>query len=225
MALSCTLFGAAPAAAQPAAVSEALSACGTSSGAGIRIAGSTLCFTGDIDRDSAARAEALLADRSLTAMVVTSDGGEVTAAVRLARALRARGLLLVVKSHCISSCANFLFPAARTKAVAPNGLLVFHGGIAPGAFGGLFGDGEERELLALTRAFFREIGVDGSITYDPPYRRDPRSGVRSLAEEWTASPAALRRHGITGIVSLWWPSTEAIIREAASRGMVLGVVE
>ena len=225
MALSCTLFGAAPAAAQPAAVSEALSACETSSGAGIHVAGTTLCFTGDIDRDSAARVEALLADRSLTAMVVTSDGGEVIAAVRLARALRARGLLLVVKSHCISSCANFLFPAARTKAVAPNGLLVFHGGIAPGAFGGLFGDGEERELLALTRGFFREIGVDGSITYDPPYRRDPRSGVRSLAEEWTASPAALRRHGMTGIVSLWWPSTEGIIREAASRGMVLGVVE
>lgn len=223
MALSCTLFGAAPATAQHAAVSEALSACAAASG--IRVAGTTLCFTGDIDRDSAARVEALLADRGLTAMVVTSDGGEVTAAVRLARALRARGLLLVVKSHCISSCANFLFPAARTKAVAPNGLLVFHGGIAPGAFGGLFGDGEERELLALTRGFFRDIGVDGSITYDPPYRRDPRSGVRSLAEEWTASPAALRRHGMTGIVSLWWPSTEAIIREAAGRGMVLGVVE
>ncbi|MGU9978750.1 hypothetical protein ACJ4V0_01785 [Phreatobacter sp. HK31-P] len=219
------VLSAIPAHAQPAAATEALSACEAPSGPGIRISGATLCFSGDIDRDSGARAEALLADRSLSAMVVTSDGGEVTAAVRLARAVRARGLLLVVKSHCISSCANFLFPAARTKVVAPNGLVVFHGGIAPGAFGGLFGDGEERELLALTRAFFREIGVDGSITYDPPYRRDPRSGVRSLAEEWTASPVALRRHGMTGIVSMWWPSTEAVIREAASRGMILGVVE
>lgn len=217
------VLAAIPARAQPAAMTEALASCAAV--AGIRIAGSALCFTGDIDTDTTGRAERLLADRGLAAMVVTSDGGEVTAALRLARALRARGLLLVVKGQCISSCANFLFPAARTKAVAPEGLVIFHGGIAPGAFGGLFGDGEERELLAQTRAFFSEIGVDGAITYEPPWRRDPRSGVRSLAEEWTATPAALRRHGFTGIVAMWWPSPEAVIRRAAVHGIRLGIVE
>lgn len=215
-------FGA-PAVAQPAEIGAAVAAC--AAGSGVRTAGSTLCFTGDIDRASAARAEALMADRGLTAFVIHSDGGEVTAALRLARTLRARGLPLIVTRRCISSCANFLFPAARTKAVAPNSLVIFHGGIAPGAFGGLFGGGEERELLAQTSAFFREIGVDGSITYDPPYRRDPRSGVRSLAEEWTATPQALRRHGVTGLTSMWWPSNEAVIREAAGQGIRLGIVE
>lgn len=209
--------------AQPADIAGPVAAC--AAGTGIRVSGSVLCFTGDIDRDSAARAEALMADSGLTAFVVNSDGGEVTAALRLARSLRARGLRLIVARRCISSCANFLFPAARTKAVAPNGLVVFHGGIAPGAFGGLFGGGEERDLLARTTAFFREIGVDGSITYDPPYRRDPRSGIRTLAEEWTATPAALRRHGVTGLTSMWWPSNEAVIREGASQGIRLGIVE
>ncbi|MBL8569124.1 MAG: hypothetical protein JNK84_08565 [Phreatobacter sp.] len=219
------LFLNGPVCAQPASVADPVRACESTPGAPIRVAGTTLCFSGDIDRDSAEATARLLTERSLTAMVVTSDGGEVTSAVRLARVVRARGLLLVVQRRCISSCANFLFPAARTKAVAPNALVIFHGGIAPGAFGGLFGDGEERDLLSLTRAFFREIGVDGSITYDPPYRRDPRSGVRSLAEEWTATPAALRRHGVTGIVSYWWPSGEAVIREGASQGIQLGIVE
>jgi hypothetical protein len=214
-----------PALAQPASVTDPARACEAAPGAPIRVAGTTLCFSGDIDSDSAAAAARHLPDRSLTAIVVTSDGGEVTSALRLARAIRARGLLLIVQRRCISSCANFLFPAARTKAVAPNSLVIFHGGIAPGAFGGLFGDGEERDLLTLTRTFFREIGVDGSITYDPPYRRDPRSGVRALADEWTATPAALRRHGITGIVSYWWPSSEAVIREGASQGIQLGIVE
>lgn len=212
---------ASPTRADPAA---AVAACRAAPGA-IRVTGPTLCFTGDIDAGTATRAMALLPTPGLTTMVIASDGGEVTAAVRLARAIRARGLLLVVDDRCISSCANFLFPAARTKAVAERALLVFHGGIAPGAFGGLFGGGEERELLALTRAFFAEIGVDGSITYDPPYRRDPRSGVRDLAEEWTATPAALRRRGMTGIVQMWWPSNEAVLREAARRGMRLGIVE
>ena len=223
LAAATLLLAAAPALAQPAEIAQPVAAC--AGGAGIRTAGSVLCFTGDIDRDSTARAQALMADRALTAFVVTSDGGEVTAAIRLARALRARGLPLIVARRCISSCANFLFPAARTKAVAPNGLVIFHGGIAPGAFGGLFGGGEERALLAETTAFFREIGVDGAITYDPPYRRDPRSGVRSPAEEWTATPAALRRHGVTGLIDMWWPSDAAVIREAATQGIRLGIVE
>uniref|UniRef100_UPI001953676E hypothetical protein n=1 Tax=Serratia marcescens TaxID=615 RepID=UPI001953676E len=84
--------------------------------------------------------------------------------VRLARAIRARGLTLVVQRQCVSSCANFLFTGARRKIVAPGSLVVFHGGIAPVAFGGLFGGGEERELLALTEGFFREIGVNGALT-------------------------------------------------------------
>lgn len=217
------LLAASPARAQPAAMTEALAACAAVSD--IRVAGSTLCFTGDIDAATAGRAEILLAGRGLTTMVVTSDGGEVRAALRLARALRAHGLLLLVKGRCISSCANFLFPAARTKAVAPESLLIFHGGIAPGAFGGLFGGGEERALLAETRAFFSEIGVDGAITYDPPWRRDPRSGLRELAEEWTATPAALARRGIIGIVAMWWPSHEAVIRRAAAQGIRLGIVD
>jgi hypothetical protein len=219
------LTAASPALSQPASVTDPVRACEAASGPPIRIAGSTLCFSGDIDRDSEEATVRLLADPGLATLVVTSDGGEVTAAVRLARAVRTRGLLLIVQRRCISSCANFLFPAARTRAVAPGSLVIFHGGIAPGAFGGLFGDGEERDLLSLTRTFFREIRVDGSITYDPPYRRDPRSGVRSLASEWTATPAALRRHGVTGIVFHWWPSSEAIIREGASQGVSLGIVE
>lgn len=219
-ALLALLALATPTRADPAAVTACRGTPGT-----IRVTGATLCFTGDIDAGSAARATALLPTPGLTTLVITSDGGEVTAAIRLARAIRARGLMLVVEDRCASSCANFLFPAARTKAVADRGLLVFHGGIAPGAFGGFFGGGEERELLALTRAFFREIGVDGAITYDPPYRRDPRSGLRDLAEEWTATPAALARHGMTGIVQMWWPSNEAVLREAARRGMRLGIVE
>ncbi|PTM61060.1 hypothetical protein [Phreatobacter oligotrophus] len=203
---------------------SAVAACRAAPGA-IRVAGPALCFTGDIDAGTAAQAMALLPTPGLTTLVIASDGGEVAAAVRLARAIRARGLILVVDDRCASSCANFLFPAARTKAVAERALLIFHGGIAPGAFGGLFGGGEERDLLALTRAFFREIGVDGAITYDAPYRRDPRSGVRELAEEWTATPAALARYGMTGIVQMWWPSNEAVLREAARRGMRLGIVE
>ena len=127
--LAVLAVGAGPALSQPASVTEPVRACETRAGAPVRVAGTTLCFSGDIDRDSAGEAIRLLAGRALTAMVVTSNGGEVTAAVGLARAIRDRGLLLVVQRRCISSCANFLFPAARTKAVAPNALVIFETGI------------------------------------------------------------------------------------------------
>lgn len=196
--------------------------CAAGAGPSVRAAGPTLCFSGEITRASAERAMALIAaDRAISTMVITSEGGEVTVSVRLARAIRARGLTLVVQRQCASSCANFLFTAARRKIVAPRSLVVFHGGIAPAAFGGLFGRGEERELLALTQGFFREIGVDGALTYDQP----PLAGSRDGADEWTASPVALARYGVRGIVSMWWPGRAAVIAEGRAQGMNLGVFE
>lgn len=207
----------------PPDVTAAVTACRAAPGAPIRRAGATLCFSGEIEAASTAQAVALLPGAS--SVVITSEGGEVRAALALARAIRAGGQLLVVERLCMSSCANFLFTAARRKAVAPEGLVVFHGGIAPQAFGGLFGGGEERQLFAQTQGFFREIGVDGAITFDPPYRRDPRSGVRSLADEWTASPEGLARRGVRGIVWMWWPSPEAVIREGARQRLSLGILD
>ncbi|QCI65830.1 hypothetical protein [Phreatobacter stygius] len=202
---------------------DPLGQCATSAGVAVRAAGSTLCFSGEITRASAERAMALLAaDRSIATMVITSNGGEVTVSLRLARAIRARGLTLVVQRQCVSSCANFLFTAARRKVVAPRSLVVFHGGIAPAAFGGLFGGGgEERELLAQTEGFFREIGVNGAITYDQP----PLRGSRDGADEWAASPAALARHGVRGIVSMWWPDRASVIAEGRAQGMNLGILD
>ena len=193
------------------------------SSAGVHAAGSTLCFSGELTRASVERSLALLAaDRSISTMVVTSNGGEVRVSLRLARAIRARGLTLVVRRQCASSCANFLFTAARRKIVEPRSLVVFHGGIAPPAFGGLFGGGgAEHGLRAETEAFFREIGVNASLTYDQP----PLPGSRDGAEEWTASPRALARYGVAGIVSMWWPSAAAVRAEGRAQGMNLGIFE
>jgi hypothetical protein len=222
-AVAAAMFGAILAAggvaAQPAG-SPAVPSCGATTG--IHVEGATLCFAGIISRASADEAVALIAGQRLDTMVVTSDGGEVTAALRLARAIRAHGLTLVVKGRCVSSCANFLFTGARRKIVAPQSLVVFHGGIAPPAFGGLFGGGaDERDLRTQTEAFFREIGVNGSLTYDQP----PLAGSPDGAEEWTASPRALARYGVGGIVSMWWPSREAVVAAGRAQGMRLGVLD
>jgi hypothetical protein len=88
----------------------------------------------------------------------------------------------VVSSICASSCANYLFMAADRRLIAPDGVLVFHGGMSPGHLARVQRDhakerskrrpdanrmaGLERGLAAATagaprqEAVLRQAGVD-----------------------------------------------------------------
>ncbi len=60
-------------------------------------------------------------------LVVNSGGGDVEESLKIAELIHARGLGIVVDGVCASSCANYLFVAAKDKVVLPNSLLSFHG--------------------------------------------------------------------------------------------------
>ena len=64
---------------------------------------------------------------------VSSGGGDVRAAIEIGLLLRDLGAHLVVRDLCLSSCANYLFSLAASKAVEPGALLGFHGGVGGGA--------------------------------------------------------------------------------------------
>jgi hypothetical protein len=61
-------------------------------------------------------------------LVVNSGGGDTTETRKIARLIRERSLDIVVDGICASSCANYLFIAARNKTVLPESLVAFHGG-------------------------------------------------------------------------------------------------
>ena len=63
----------------------------------------------------------------LTTIVVTSYGGEVLQWLKLADWVQQRGLDLVVQDFCLSSCANYLFTAARHKIIRPGSIVAWHG--------------------------------------------------------------------------------------------------
>ena len=86
----------------------------------------TLVFQGRITEASRDAFSDLIDDATRT-VIVTSRGGDADAALDIANAIRDRDLDVVVRGHCISSCANYLFLAGRRKIVEADSFLGFHG--------------------------------------------------------------------------------------------------
>src|SRR3954471_2005967 len=92
--------------------------------------GDAIVFDGRIDERSATAFLALAKEPGVTRLVITSGGGLVDAALDMAEAIHARGLDIEVPVQCRSSCANYLFPAARRKQVGTPGAVAWHGDMA-----------------------------------------------------------------------------------------------
>ena len=91
-----------------------------------RLDAQTLAFQGRITEESR-KAFGQLIDDETTTVVLTSRGGDVEAALDIANAIHDRGLDVVVRGHCVSSCANYLFLAGRNRMIEPDSFLGFHG--------------------------------------------------------------------------------------------------
>lgn len=63
-----------------------------------------------------------------TFVVKNGTGGDGLAAIAFGTLIHRHGWDVEVTDLCISSCANFIFPAGKTKYLHHDSLLVFHGG-------------------------------------------------------------------------------------------------
>jgi ATP-dependent protease ClpP protease subunit len=61
---------------------------------------------------------------------IKSIGGEVNAGLDLAEFISENGINIEVAEYCLSSCANYVFPAANEKLITNYALIGFHGGTA-----------------------------------------------------------------------------------------------
>lgn len=64
----------------------------------------------------------------LTTLLIESEGGSAEAAMELGSWLFDRGLTVQIDEYCLSSCANYVFTAARRKVLSPRAALMWHGG-------------------------------------------------------------------------------------------------
>ncbi|WLI91118.1 hypothetical protein Q4S45_08360 [Massilia sp. R2A-15] len=63
-----------------------------------------------------------------TVLSIQSQGGNVIPGMALGRWVRARKLDVKVMEYCLSSCANYVFPAGGRKVVSNFAVIGFHGG-------------------------------------------------------------------------------------------------
>jgi hypothetical protein len=201
-------------------------ACAAQPAASVRREGDAIVFDGRIDAGSAARFLQLLDQPGVDRVVLNSPGGLVAPALDMAQAIHARGLAVEVPATCLSSCANYVFPAGRRKLLGRPDAVGWHGNMAHVLWLQQTGQGgwsdeelaQARLLARREAAFYRELGVDGYVAWFgklPPYAVDEfyylspedlaRFGIRDVTVRAGAAPAdpALR------LLAVDWPTLEA----------------
>lgn len=166
--------------------------------------GDAIVFTGRIDLVSAREFLELLPDPRVRRLVIRSQGGLVAPALEMAEAMEKRNLDVEVRELCLSSCANYIFPAGQRKTISGPGAVAWHGNMAHVIYRQTRGEeqwnedmmSQARELLPREEAFYRSVGVDGFISWFgkiQPYYED---------EFYALSVADMRRFGITDVTVL-----------------------
>lgn len=184
----------------------------------------TASYSGVISAENNAGFFARVAGQPLRRLLLDSGGGDVAAAIELAGWVHARQLDITVTGVCLSSCANYVFPAARHKRIVPGAIVAWHGNYHHLAQSGLWRDdvvlrmqrdGEDEQtatryvqeqvarLVGLEREFFTRIGVDERVCWigkQPPY---------TVPDYYFLSVADMARFGITHVAApAGYPATD-----------------
>jgi hypothetical protein len=186
--------------------------------------GDAVVFRGRIDQASVAAFLQLLEDPRVTRLVITSLGGLVAPALDMAEAMHARGIDVEVPESCLSSCANYIFPAGRHKLLGRPDAVGWHGNMAHVLYREQSGQerwsapvmADARRLARREAEFFRRIGVDGFVCWFgkiPPYaerefyalsvRDMARFGIRDVSVRAAPAGAAPAR-----LMKVNWASLE-----------------
>lgn len=94
-------------------------------------------------------------------LVITSEGGDGAAGLSIAESMQKHGVSIVVDQYCMSSCANFLFPAAKEKTLKPDAILGYHGG--PTGSQDLGNHPDAIKFNASLKAFYESIHFDPAL--------------------------------------------------------------
>jgi hypothetical protein len=142
--------------------------------ASVQVVNDAVVFNGQINPRSAAEFLRLLRDDpTITRLVIGSRGGNVTAALDMALAVHERRMDVEVPRACLSSCANYVFPAGRRKILGWPGAVAWHGNMTHVLYLQQTGQASwsdqqiagARQLARREADFFRRIGVDGFVCW------------------------------------------------------------
>lgn len=168
-------------------------------------ADNTIVYEGDITAQANTRAMELFeqAPSPPRRLLITSNGGKLMEGLDLAEWIVRQQLDVEVGEQCLSSCANYIFPAGRTKWLRRDSVLVWHGSAWQASLDAMAdpNHADYAPLLVETRRretqFFADLDVDNLITiYGQTTGRRFRLR-RAVGFDYALSD--LKRFGITNI--------------------------
>lgn len=199
----------------------------------VYVADGELVYVGLLDPQANARLFALydsLADKPAV-LSIRSRGGTTSHGLALGRWVREHKLDVKVMEYCMSSCANYVFPAGVHKLVSNFAVIGFHGGLSSKTF--QFDAATQKMLDALPpekrkatldqiastirddakqeQAYFRTLGVRAdyvTLGQEERYQRRQRSDPNAVG--WTYSLDDFGRLGVRGITVInppWRPGS------------------
>ncbi|WP_226664721.1 hypothetical protein [Microbulbifer aggregans] len=179
----------------------------------IQISGNRLIFEGALTKSSVSEAIALVesSKAEIHTLAVSSGGGDVYAAMDFGYWIHRNKIDLVVKRLCFSSCANYLFTAAKSRHIDSGGIVGWHGGalekpaisygwttyLTPWRWKKV-DQAIQRDLdewLKMETQFFQRINVDQKITIygqQEQYNCQKNSGTAG----WTYGSKDLEKMGL-----------------------------
>lgn len=99
----------------------------TADGAVAEISGDTLRYRGEMTEDGLDALKRLAKGTKVTTLFVDSAGGEIVVGMDFGFWVLDLELDVVVDRACLSSCANYVFPAGRHKTIMPGAVVAWHG--------------------------------------------------------------------------------------------------
>ncbi|MBC3920399.1 hypothetical protein H8L32_23245 [Undibacterium sp. CY18W] len=180
-------------------------------------------FVGVINPESVAKFITKMEGKKIDRIGLISPGGDVGAAIALARWIKQRDLDVQVRTFCISSCANYLFIAGKNKYIESEALISWHGSVEQKNFRNFQTEYENikeksekkevelseverrflidmakkyvrlKEIRELQQKFFSDMKVDEEIT------RLGQEPILYSMGRWTASTAVMKKYGITNV--------------------------
>jgi hypothetical protein len=96
-------------------------------GVTVSLEGDRVRYAGELTDAGFAALRSIVRGKPVHTLTITSAGGEVNAGMDFGEWTFERRLDLEVDDICLSSCANYVFPAARNKLIRPGALVAWHG--------------------------------------------------------------------------------------------------
>ena len=138
----------------------------------VTLAGDEITYRGDFIFDSGQRVLAVAGAHRVRSLRIWSGGGEVGGAIDTALWLHRNGIDVIVDGPCLSSCANYIFPAGREKYIVGEGYVAWHGNLQHRLYQDARGlpklEGNRalfESVAAKERAFYAETGLNGYIAW------------------------------------------------------------